>query len=114
MLFLNDQDTKLLENQIYIELRRRGYAPYFLKNKLEVDFYVPEEHLLIQVSYSISDIETRKREVKAMDVAMKSLEIKESWIITVDEREVIETEHGKIRVIPAFEWLSKNNTIMYK
>ncbi len=111
MLFLNDQDTKLLENQVYIELRRRGYAPYFLKSKLEVDFYVPEANLLIQVSYSISDIETRKREVKALDVAMKSLEIKESWIITMDEREIIETENGKIRVIPAFEWLRKEEGV---
>ena len=57
--------------------------------------------------YSISDVETRKREVKALDVAMKSLEIKESWIITIGEREIIETENGKIRVIPAFEWLRK-------
>ena len=57
--------------------------------------------------YSISDVETYKREVKALDVAMKSLEIKESWIITIGEREIIETENGKIRVIPAFEWLRK-------
>jgi hypothetical protein len=57
--------------------------------------------------YSIYDVETRKREVKALDIAMKSLEISESWIITVDEREIIETENGKIRVIPAFEWLRK-------
>lgn len=105
MLFLHDQDTKLLENQIYIELRRRGHTPYFLKNKLEVDFYVPEANLLIQVSYSISDLETRKREIKALDVAMKSLKISESRIITIDERETIQTEHGVIRVIPAFEWL---------
>lgn len=107
MLFLNDQDTKLLENQIYIELRRRGFTPYFLKSKLEVDFYVPEENLLIQVSYTISDPETRKREIKALESAMKSLEISESLIITIDEREIIETTSGKIKVIPAFEWLMK-------
>lgn len=107
MLFLNDQDTKLLENQIYIELRRRGFTPYFLKSKLEVDFYVPEENLLIQVSYTISDPETRKREIKALESAMKSLEISESLIITIDEREIIETSSRKIKVIPAFEWLMK-------
>jgi predicted AAA+ superfamily ATPase len=109
MLFLNDQDTKLLENQIYIELRRRGFSPYFLKSKLEIDFYVPEENLLIQVSYTISDPETRKREIKALESAMKSLEIIESLIITIDEREIIETSSGKIKVIPAFEWLMKSS-----
>jgi len=107
MLFLHDQDSKLLENQIYIELRRRGHTPYFLKSKLEVDFYVPEENLLIQVSYTISDLETRKREIKALESAMKSLEITESYIITIDEREIIETEAGNIRVITALEWLRK-------
>ena len=107
MLFLNDQDTKLLENQIYIELRRRWFIPSFLKSKLEVDFYVPEENLLIQVSYTISDPETRKREIKALESAMKSLGIEESLIITIDEREIIETDQGTIRVIPAFEWLLK-------
>jgi predicted AAA+ superfamily ATPase len=59
-LFLTDQPTKLLENQIYIELRRRGEIPYFLKRKTEVDFYIPENQELIQVSYSISDPETAK------------------------------------------------------
>ena len=108
MLFLNDQDTKLLENQIYIELRRRGFTPYFLKSKLKVDFYVPDENLLIQVSYTISDPETRKREIKALESAMKSLGIEESLIITIDEREIIETDQGTIRVIPAFEWLLKS------
>lgn len=108
MLFLNDQDTKLLENQIYIELRRRGFTPYFLKSKLEVDFYVPDENLLIQVSYTISDPETRKREIKALESAMKSLGMTESLIITIDEREIIETDQGTIRVIPAFEWLLKS------
>jgi predicted AAA+ superfamily ATPase len=74
---------------------------------LEVDFYVPEKNLLIQVSYTISDPETRKREIKALESAMKSLEISESIIITIDEREIIETSSGKIKVIPAFEWLMK-------
>lgn len=60
-LFLIDQPTKLLENQIYIELRRRGEHPYFLKRKTEVDFYIPEKGMLIQVSYSIKNPETLER-----------------------------------------------------
>jgi predicted AAA+ superfamily ATPase len=39
---------------------------------------------------------------------MKSLGITESLIITIDEREIIETDQGTIRVIPAFEWLLKS------
>lgn len=104
-LFLFNQETKLLENQIYIELRRRGYEIYFFKRKTEVDFYVPEKELLIQVSYSINDIETKIREVRALTDAMKELSINEGLIITKNESEEIETKYGKIKVLPAWQWL---------
>jgi predicted AAA+ superfamily ATPase len=104
-LFLTDQATKLLENQIYIELRRRGENPYFLKRKTEVDFYIPEKGELIQVSYSISDPDTLEREVKGLRAAMKELEIKNALIITYDEEKEIEVQEGIIKVIPAWQWL---------
>jgi predicted AAA+ superfamily ATPase len=104
-LFLTDQPTKLLENQIYIELRRRGETPCFLKRKTEVDFYIPEKQELIQVSYSISDPETAKREIKGLRDAMKELKITNSWIITYDESNEIIVDEGIIQVIPAWQWL---------
>ena len=104
-LFLIDQDTKLLENQVYIQLRRKGFEPYFLKKKSEIDFYVPEENLLIQVSYSIKDTETYKRETKGLTLAMKEMKIKESYIVTYNEEDVIETDAGVIHVVPAWSWL---------
>jgi hypothetical protein len=104
-LFLSDQPTKLLENQIYIELRRRGETPYFLKQKTEVDFYIPEKGSLIQVSYSISNPETEQREVKGLRSAMKAFAISSSCIITYDETKEIEVQEGIIKVIPAWQWL---------
>ncbi len=104
-LFLTDQPTKLLENQIYVELRRRGETPYFLKRKTEVDFYIPEKQELIQVSYRISDPETAKREIKVLRDAMKELKITNSWIITHDESNEIIVDEGIIQVIPAWQWL---------
>ena len=108
-LFLIDQPTKLLENQIYIELRRRGENPFFLKRKTEVDFYIPNKGELIQVSYSIKNIETTEREVNGLKVAMKEFKIKESWIITFDETKEIEVEEGLIKVLPAWQWLLFKN-----
>jgi predicted AAA+ superfamily ATPase len=104
-LFLTDQPTKLLENQIYIELRRRGTHPFFLKGKTEVDFFIPEKNELIQVSYSISDPETAAREIKGLREAMKAFQIKTSWIITYDESKEMIVEEGKIQVVPAWQWL---------
>lgn len=104
-LFLIDQPTKLLENQIYIELRRRGEHPYFLKRKTEVDFYIPEKGMLIQVSYSIKNPETLEREVIGLRSAMKSFGITNSWIITYDETKELEVQEGIINVVPAWQWL---------
>lgn len=104
-LFLMDQDTKLLENQIYIELRRRGYSPYFLKRKTEVDFYVQEADLLIQVSYSIKDPETYQRELKGLTQAMKEMGLSKGLIITYDEENTIQVDEGTINVLPAWQWL---------
>lgn len=104
-LFLMDQDTKLLENQVYIHLRRKDYSPYFLKRKLEVDFYVPEEDLLIQVSYSIKDPDTYKRETKGLIQSMEEMDIKKGFIITYDEEDTITTEAGTIHVLPAWQWM---------
>ena len=100
-----DQDTKLLENQVYIELRRRGLNPYFLKRNTEVDFYIPEENLLIQVSYSLDNPETYKREIKALTAAMKEFNLKEAIVLTYDEEKTIETAEGKIQVLPLWQWM---------
>lgn len=104
-LFLSNQPTKLLENQIYIELRRRGETPFFLKRKTEVDFYMPDKGILIQVSYSIKNTETADREVKGLRAAMKEFGIAQGLIITFDETQEIEVQEGLIKVIPAWQWL---------
>ena len=104
-LFLMDQDTKLLENQVYIELRRRGLSPYFLKRNTEVDFYVPDKNLLVQVAYSLDNPETYKREIKALTEAMKEFKLKAALILTYDEEKTIETAEGKIQVLPLWQWM---------
>ena len=104
-LFLIDQDTKLLENLVYIQLRRLGCTTYFLKRKQEVDFYVPENNWLIQVSYSISDKETLEREVKSLHLSMKEFNLQKAYIITHDEEKTINSEWGVIEVIPLWQWL---------
>ena len=41
---------------------RENERIFFYNNNIEVDFYVPEEELAIQVSWSIQDADTRTRE----------------------------------------------------
>jgi predicted AAA+ superfamily ATPase len=107
MLFLFDQDTKLLENLVYLGLRRRYPEIYYYKRNLETDFYIPSDQLLIQVSYAIDNFETRNREIKALQQSIKELNAKKALILTYDTEEKIITEQLLIDVMPVWKWLLK-------
>jgi hypothetical protein len=78
---------------------------YFYQRGIEVDFYVMGIQLAVQVSYSLSDPETRNREVNALFKMAGQIEVRSMMIITKDEEETIETDGYSIRVIPAWKWL---------
>jgi predicted AAA+ superfamily ATPase len=108
-LFLVDPFTSLLENQVAIQLHRLyGNDVYFYQQGVEVDFYVLEEQLAVQVCYSMGDVETRKREVGGLLKMRKHLEIKKMLIITKDDEETILEQGECIEVIPVWKWLLNN------
>lgn len=105
-LFLIDPVTSLLENLVAITLRKKYEDElYFYHQNIEVDFYIPAEKLAVQVSYSLKEETTRKREIAALLKMAAVMEVEKLLIITNDEEEVI-TENGKeINVIPIWKWL---------
>ena len=105
-LFLIDPLTSLLENQVAIQLRRLyNEGVYFYHNGIEVDFYIPEIQLAVQVCYSLQDSETRKREMNALVKGSKRIDVKKWNIITKDEEEMISEQGIIIELIPAWKWL---------
>ena len=78
---------------------------YYYNQNIEVDFYVPEEGLAIQASFSLEDMDTRKREVAALIALNKVYPIRKAIIITYDEEEIIEEDGVTIEVIPIWKWL---------
>lgn len=108
-LFLIDPLTALLENQVALELRRLyGSDVYYYHNGVEVDFFVLEKQLAIQVSYSIKNIETRKREMIALLKMAKHINVSDMLILTKDEEDIIEDGGYRIKVIPVWKWLLAN------
>jgi predicted AAA+ superfamily ATPase len=106
-LFLLDAETSLLENQVAIVLRQKyGKQVFYLKGKNEIDFYLPETKTAIQVSYSIRDLDTRKREINAFtELSNNNLKIDKYFIITKEEAEIIQEQNFEIQVIPVLKWL---------
>lgn len=110
-LFLIDKPTMLLENLVALQLfRRYGHdleneRVFFYHDGYEVDFYVPEDELAIQVCYSLREEETRKREIEALQKLGKRMPCRRRVVLTYDEEETITDKGGVIEVIPAWKWL---------
>ena len=105
-LFLFDPETSLLENQVAIQLKKiYGEQLYFYNQNIEIDFLIPDEGLAIQVSYSLQDPETEKREIGALLKADAFLHLKRMMIITRDEKRTIQVQERTIEVVPIWEWI---------
>ena len=105
-LFLLDPQTSLLENLVAIQLRRLyGNELYFYNSGVEVDFYIPEMQLAVQVCYNLNDVETYDREVNALLQLAKRMEVKKMLIISKDEENIISENGMEIEVIPIWKWL---------
>ena len=96
---------KLLENFVFLELRKRHDEVWFYRTRqnLEVDFYIPAQKLLYQVSHDITNEKTRLREIRSLSSAMQEVKIKNSFLLTTGQETVITDPAGTIHVIPAWK-----------
>ena len=107
-LVLLDCKSAQLENLVAIELiRRYGIGNvYFFENNIEVDFYVPNENLAIQVSMQVlDDANTLNRETKAFVKFNDFVPNTKCLLITNSEETQLNCEGIDIEVIPAWKWL---------
>ena len=111
-LFLLNGESALLENAVALALfRQYGHDAnnervFFYNKNIEVDFYVPDDKLAIQVSYSINmSDETFNREVNALKALPKVLPCEKRLILTNDEETTILDDYGIIEVKPVWKWL---------
>ena len=88
---LRENLGRLLENQVFVELLRRGYIPgqtlfyYRTRNDKEIDFVTrkgTKVEQLIQVCYDMTSEKTRKRELDALVEAAEELHCDNLLIIT--------------------------------
>jgi len=111
-LFLLGGETILLENVVALALfRKYGHDAdnervFFYNEKVEVDFYIPDEELAIQVSYSmVQSADTFNREVNALKKLPNVLPCRQRLVLTNDESGKVEDEYGTIEIMPVWKWL---------
>ncbi len=110
---LSDNLGRLLENQVFIELIRRGYDAektlfyYRSRNDKEVDFVLREgAHIsrLVQVCYDMSSPKTAKREVDSLVECAAELHCDQLVVVTYNERRTIEKDGYTIELLPITEF----------
>ena len=110
---VSDNLGRLLENQVFIELVRRGYDVertmfyYRSRNDKEVDFVLRKgAHIerLVQVCYDMSNPKTEKREVDSIVECAGELICDKLVIVTNNDKRTIEKDGYKIDVVPISEF----------
>lgn len=101
---------RLLENIVYLELRRRGYeiAYVLTASGKELDFVVRKaqtEPELIQACTDMTDPGTRQREISAIEEAFKEDRARKATIVTLRQEETIRIGRRAVRLVPAWRWL---------
>lgn len=110
---LSENLGRLLENQVFIELLRRGYDCeksifyYRSRNDKEVDFVLRDGtriERLVQVCYDMSSPKTQKRETDSLVECAEELNCRNLVIVTNAEKRTIEKDGYKIDVVPVFDF----------
>ena len=107
---LSDNFGRLLENQVFVELLRRGYNTdnngmfyYRSRNDKETDFVLRKGakiEQLVQVCYDMSAAKTEKLEVDALVEWAEELKCDNLVIVTEKEERTIEVKGRTIKVVP--------------
>lgn len=110
---LSENLGRLLENQVFIELLRRGYSVektmfyYRSRNDKEVDFVLrkgTQIEQLVQVCYDMNSPKTEKREVDSIVECAGELKCNNLVIVTYNDRRTLEKNGYQIHVVPITEF----------
>lgn len=110
-LFIDDKRTSLLENIVALHLYRKHKGSlYYLKgNKADIDFYLSDSNVAVQVAYSINNIDTYNREVNNLvEFARQSDRDNKLVIVTYEEEKTIRNDERTIEVTPLKKFLLEN------
>ncbi|MBN2110168.1 MAG: ATP-binding protein [Methanosarcinaceae archaeon] len=102
----------MLENIVFLALKRRNVQVYFHKDRKECDFVIRDGYEIreaIQVTQDLEDPGIRKRETEGLKEAMDMYGLKEGMILTEDtEEEIVLQDKRMIIVKPVWKWLLEN------
>lgn len=98
---------KLLENLVFIELKRRNKEIFYYSDKHECDFVIRDGAKIkeaIQVCYEFNK-NNEKREVKGLIESLEKFKLKSGLILTYDQEDEFIINKKRIIIKPVWKWL---------
>jgi predicted AAA+ superfamily ATPase len=108
--FRTSNDTgRMLENLVFLQLKRENKEIFFHKEKYECDFLIRNGASIVealQVTQNLS--ENREREIQGLLEALNQYNLSQGFILTTDHEEIIHRNGKKIIIQPIWKWLLQN------
>ncbi len=108
----SDDVGKSLENAVFLELKRNNKKLFYYRDlQGECDFIVYEKNTIteaIQVTYDMSDEDTKSRELKGIVNACKYFNLSRGVIVTYDSEDEIIFEDIEIQLVPFYKWSNRD------
>ncbi len=98
---------KMLENMVFLALRRVYKYILYFQEKGECDFVIKEREKItqaIQVCFNINE-ENQKREIDGLIEALNKFKLNQGLILTYNQEDHFEIKGKKIKVVPVWKWL---------
>ena len=98
---------KMLENCVFLELRRTGKEVFYFRGDKECDFLVKEKNTItgaIQVCYELTE-DNKKREIDGIMEALEKFELPTGLILTFNQEDEVEIAGKTIKIHPVWQWL---------
>lgn len=109
--FSNSQNLgRMLENAVYLALRRNNSDLFSYQGKGECDFifFGPQRHAsAIQVCYTLTP-ENENREITGLTEALQAFRLDEGLILTYDQEYSVQKDAYQINIVPVWKWLLKS------
>lgn len=99
---------RLLENIVFLELKRKKQDIYFFRGRKECDFVTKAGNRItqaIQVTAHYKTPGTKARELQGLLEAMDTLKTTDGLILTYNTDEQIKIDQNIVNVIPLWKWL---------
>jgi len=108
----SENKGRLLENLVFLELKRQSSEIFYHKNNFECDFVLKKGTRIteaIQVCYELNP-DNQEREFNGLLSAIQDFHPDKAVLLTYDQEEKITYKTKKIQILPVWKWLLERHS----